>query len=72
MYEQVGAPLWLYRDGMNLPGTYTAFAQEQPHDYTGSVRSSCRLCPVHGMLLLARSSRLTPILPASSMRLCQG
>ncbi len=36
-YEHVGSPIWMYREGRDLPGNYTGYAIDRPDLYTGRV-----------------------------------
>ncbi|CAL8467271.1 g6808 [Coccomyxa elongata] len=36
-YDHVGSPIWMYREGRDLPGNYTAFAHSRPDLYTGRI-----------------------------------
>ena len=74
MYAQQGAPLWLYREGMHLPGNYTAFAMDQPHDYSMSVRSPPALPTTTAWPAAARllTTPFLPIVRAHACKLCKG
>jgi hypothetical protein len=39
LFEHVGSPIWMYREGRDVPGNYTGYAQDRPDAYTGRVKT---------------------------------
>ena len=57
-YDHVGSPIWMYREGRDLPGNYTGYAHSRPDLYTGRVNH----LPLSRLQLSSRFHAKLPIL----------